>query len=57
MTYSSRIFIGFEKIARMIIEKGANVNVVNQSKETALVLAAKTGDTDQMKLCSLETLT
>lgn len=37
------LFIGFDKIARMLIDKGADVNVVNSKNNSALILAALTG--------------
>lgn len=37
-------FIGFEKIVRKLIENGANVNVVNQESDTALIFGAINGN-------------
>lgn len=35
--------LGFEKIGRMLIEKGANVNAVNKNNDSALLIAAFKG--------------
>lgn len=42
---SIHLFTGFEKIARLLIKKGANVNAVNEDKFSALVIAAYRGET------------
>lgn len=38
-------FVGLEKVARMFIEKGANVNAVNDKNDSALILAVWNGKT------------
>lgn len=38
------LFLGFEEITRMLIEKGANVNAVNEDNNSALVLAIVEGN-------------
>ena len=43
---NEKIFLsGYEKIARMLIGKGANVDAVNDKKSTTLILAALNGNT------------
>lgn len=37
------MFIEFESIVQLLIEKGANVNLVNENGDSALTLAAKKG--------------
>lgn len=45
--------IGFEKVAKILIEKGANVNVVNEDNESPLLMAALYSKThSSTNLCS-----
>lgn len=41
------LFLGFEKIVRILINKGANVDAVNEDKDSALTIAAKKGSEHQ----------
>lgn len=46
--------LGHEKIVRMLIEKGANVTVVDKHENSALILAADGGNISNIlifKLC------
>lgn len=36
-------FLGYDKVANLLIEKGADVNIVGKDGITALILAAKKG--------------
>lgn len=36
-------FLGFDQIAELLIQKGANINVVGSEGNTALIWAAKNG--------------
>lgn len=38
------LFVGFEKIAQMLIKKGTDVNVVNTNKYSALTYAVTNGN-------------
>lgn len=38
------LFVGFEKNAEMLIERGADVNAVNKQNNSALMGAAVTGN-------------
>lgn len=40
-------FIGFEKIVQMLIEKGADVNAVNEDNFSAIIYAANRGNNVQ----------
>lgn len=40
------MFIGFEEIVGMIIDKGANINALDENNDSALILAAKAGNID-----------
>lgn len=35
---------GLEKIAQILVEKGANVNATNYDSDSALILAAENGE-------------
>lgn len=37
-------FVGYEKIAKMLIEKGANINAVNEDNNSPLLWAVFAGD-------------
>ena len=37
------LFLGFDKIVQLLIEKGANVNAVNKVENSALIYAATKG--------------
>lgn len=37
-------FVGYEKILQMLVEKGANVNIVDANNNSALIFAASKGD-------------
>lgn len=39
------LFLGFDKIARMLIEKGANVNAADDNNLSVLMYAALNGET------------
>lgn len=41
--FRSILFVGFEKIVRVLIEKGAKVNAVNKKGNSALIFAALSG--------------
>lgn len=47
-TLSSSIQLGSEKMVQMLIQNGADVSIVNDEKETALMLAAMGGKTSQL---------
>lgn len=36
-------FLGFEKVAELLMEKGANVNIVGLNMDTLLTLASRKG--------------
>lgn len=40
-------FLGFDKVAELLIEKGANVNIKESENNTAFILAARKGNKDQ----------
>ena len=42
---SSNLFTGNEKMVKMLIDKGANVNAANENKNSALIFAALRGNT------------
>lgn len=46
--------IGNEEIARMLIDKGANLHATNDAGESALILAAKTGKNCRLKNTNFE---
>lgn len=55
---SISVLLGFERIVRMLIERGANVNAVNSGHNSALIYAAVNGNISnensfsrQIKIC------
>lgn len=38
-----RSFLGFEKIVQMLIDRGANVNAVDEDNTSAIIFAANKG--------------
>lgn len=44
-TFTFDSFIGLEKISRMLIERGVNINAVDEKNNSALILAVVKGET------------
>lgn len=48
------LFIGFQEILRMLAEKGANINIVYYSRDSALLFAASRGNISNISNCSTQ---